>query len=78
MRNYIAFTDDGHDFGEIHYTSDNRAGTRANWHDARAALRRQKGLSVARKTIIKSVALCDDFGNQSAPDVDVSRYEYEG
>ena len=34
-RNYMAYCDDGHDFFEIHYTSEHRAGSKANEVDAR-------------------------------------------
>lgn len=35
MRNYLAFWDDGHDYGEFEFTSYHRANSKANIQDAK-------------------------------------------
>ena len=42
-REYIAFYDDGHDFGEFLFYSKHRAGSEANKEDARSAASKKFG-----------------------------------
>lgn len=42
-REYIAYTDDGHDFGEFLFNSEHRANSKANKEDARKEAIRKYG-----------------------------------
>ena len=48
-REYIAFYDDGHDFGEFLFYSEHRAGSEANKKDARAAAIKAYGYNRAQR-----------------------------
>ena len=48
-REYIAFYDDGHDFGEFLFYSERRAGSKANKEDARAAAIKIYGYNRAQR-----------------------------
>ena len=54
-REYIAYTDDGHDFGEFLFDSEHRAGSKANKEDARQEAIRKYGYRGANQfRIIKT------------------------
>lgn len=48
-REYIAFYDDGHDFGGFLFYSEHRAGSEANKEDARAAAIKMYGHNRAQR-----------------------------
>lgn len=43
MRNYVAFWDDGHDYGELEFLSSHRANSKANMEDAKREMARKYG-----------------------------------
>lgn len=47
MRKYIAFYDDGHDYGEFSFSSSHRANSKANLADAKTAAQRKFGFKRA-------------------------------
>ena len=52
MKHYIAFYDDGHDYGEFEYVSDYRNGSKANMRDAKEEFRRKFGSRLLQKVHI--------------------------
>ena len=55
LRHYTAFFDDGHDYGELEFTSLYRAGSSANMEDARSAFRRAYGNKRLREVTIYQI-----------------------
>lgn len=56
-RKYIAFYDDGHDFGEIVFFSTHRANSKANIQDAKNEISKRYGNRRAKQVIINSTVL---------------------
>ena len=59
MKNYIAFYDDGHDFGEFPFTSEHRANSKANIEDAKKAAEKRYGYKRAKVLTIINTQLDD-------------------
>lgn len=56
-RTYIAFYDDGHDYGEFEFESEHRANSKANLADAKEKAHRKYGYKRAREIVIYSTQL---------------------
>ena len=57
MRKYIAFYDDGHDYGEFEFYSSNRANSKANKEDAKNTAYRLFGYNRALNIRIENTQL---------------------
>ena len=57
MRHYIAFWNDGHDYGETEFLSTHRANSKANVEDAKAEMMRKFGYKRSRNMNIISTQL---------------------
>ena len=57
MRSYIAFYDDGHDYGEFDFCSDHRANSKANIEDAKYTALRLYGYNRASRIEITGTQL---------------------
>lgn len=58
-RTYIAFYDDGHDYGEFEFESEHRANSNANLADAKEKARRKYGYKRACEIVIYSTQVVE-------------------
>ena len=59
MKNYIAFYDDGHDYGEFTFRSAHQANSKANLEDAKKAAEKRYGYKRAKMLTIINTQLDD-------------------